>query len=155
MIDKNTDKTGEIETFRDSVATVAKDGKRIWVFPRKPKGKFTNYRDYTAYFLLTIFFLIPFLKIDGNPLFLFNIIDREFYIFGQPFYLQDFFILGLGAVTSVIFVMVFTIVYGRIFCGWLCPQTIFMEMIFRKIEYFRGIAKHLATDYESELTPRS
>lgn len=136
MIDKNTDKVGELETFRDSVATVTKDGKRIWVFPRKPKGKFTNYRDYTGYFLLTIFFMIPFLKIDGNPLFLFNIIDREFYIFGQPFYVQDFFILGLGAVTSVIFVMVFTIVFGRIFCGWLCPQTIFMEMIFRKIEYW-------------------
>jgi len=134
---KESDKSAEImETYRDSVATIAKDGKRIWVFPRKPKGKFTNYRNYTSYLLLAIFFLVPFIRIDGNPLLLFNIIDREFFIFGQPFYLQDFFILGLGAVTSVIFVMVFTIVYGRIFCGWLCPQTLFMEMIFRKIEYW-------------------
>lgn len=136
MINSKTDKLDETTTFRDSVATVAKDGKRIWVFPRKPKGKFTSYRNYTSYFLLTLFFVVPFLKLDGNPLFLINIIDREFFIFGQPFYVQDFFILGIGAVTSVIFVMVFTIVYGRIFCGWLCPQTLFMEMVFRKIEYW-------------------
>lgn len=136
MINSKTDKLDETTTFRDSVATVAKDGKRIWVFPRKPKGKFTSYRNYTSYFLLTLFFVVPFLKLDGNPLFLINIIDREFFIFGQPFYVQVFFILGIGTVTSVIFVMVFTIVYGRIFCGWLCPQTLFMEMVFRKIEYW-------------------
>lgn len=134
MTDNN--KTSEAKTYRDSVATVAEDGKRIWVFPRKPKGKFTNYRNYTAYLLLTLFFIIPFLKWDDNPLFLFNVIDREFFLFGQAFYVQDFFILGIGAVTSVIFVMVFTIVYGRLFCGWLCPQTLFMEMVFRKIEYW-------------------
>ena len=126
----------ENKDFRDSVSTVAKDGKRKWVFPRKPKGKFTNYRIYTSYFLLALFFIVPFLQINGNPFFRFNILDREFYILGQSFYVQDFFILGLGAVTSVIFVMVFTIVFGRIFCGWICPQTLFMEMVFRKIEYW-------------------
>ncbi|MHA7610422.1 cytochrome c oxidase accessory protein CcoG [Elizabethkingia meningoseptica] len=124
------------EAFRDAVGTMDKTGKRKWVFPKKPKGKYTNKRDYTSYLLLTIFFTLPFLKINGNPFFLFNILDRRFFIFGQPFYLQDFFILAIGAVTSVIFVMLFTIVFGRIFCGWLCPQTLFMEMVFRKIEYW-------------------
>ncbi|AQX10227.1 cytochrome c oxidase accessory protein CcoG [Elizabethkingia ursingii] len=124
------------ESFRNEVGTMDKTGKRKWVFPRKPKGKFTNYRDYTSYALLGIFFILPFLKINNNPFFLFNILDRHFFIFGQPFYLQDFFILAIGAVTSVIFVMLFSIVFGRIFCGWLCPQTIFMEMVFRKIEYW-------------------
>ncbi|BAP30661.1 cytochrome c oxidase accessory protein CcoG [Chryseobacterium sp. StRB126] len=125
----------ENEDFRNSVGTMDETGKRKWIFPRKPKGKYTNYRNYTSYVLLALFFGLPFLKINNNPFFLFNVIDRKFFIIGQPFYLQDFFILALGAVTSVIFVMLFTVVFGRIFCGWLCPQTLFMEMVFRKIEY--------------------
>ena len=123
------------EAYRDYVGTMDDSGKRKWVFPRKPKGKFTNYRDYTSYILLALFFTIPFLKINNNPVLLINLLDRKFFILGQSFYLQDFFILALGAVISVIFVMIFTVVFGRIFCGWLCPQTIFMEMVFRKIEY--------------------
>ena len=123
------------DDFRNSVGTMNETGERKWVYPRKPKGEYTHYRNYVSYFLLALFFGIPFVKINGNPFFLFNVIDRKFFIFGQPFYLQDFFILALGAVTSVIFVMLFTVVFGRIFCGWICPQTIFMESVFRKIEY--------------------
>jgi len=126
----------ENEDFRNSVGTMDETGNRKWVFPRKPKGKYTNYRNYTSYVLLALFFGLPFIKINNNPFLLINVIDRKFFIVGQPFYLQDFFILALGAVTSVIFVMLFTVVFGRIFCGWLCPQTLFMEMVFRKIEYW-------------------
>lgn len=125
----------DAETFRDSVGTMEQSGKRKWVFPRKPSGKFTNYRNIVGYFLLIVFFVTPFLTVNGNPFFLFNVIDRQFYIIGQAFYLQDFFILALGAITGIIFVILFTVVFGRIFCGWVCPQTIFMEMVFRKIEY--------------------
>lgn len=124
------------ETFRDSVSTIEQTGSRKWVYPRKPKGKFTNYRNLVTVFLLAIFFITPFLKINGNPLLKINILDREFFIFGQPFYPQDFFILALGAITSLVFIILFTVVFGRIFCGWICPQTIFMEGVFRKIEYW-------------------
>ena len=123
------------ETFRDSVGTMDDAGKRKWIFPRKPSGKYTNYRSIVAYFLLAVFFILPFLKINGNPVLLINVIDRQFFIFGQPFFPQDFFILALGAITSIIFIILFTVVFGRIFCGWICPQTIFLEMIFRKIDY--------------------
>ncbi|PIF45010.1 cytochrome c oxidase accessory protein FixG [Chryseobacterium sp. 52] len=126
----------ENDTFRNSVGTMDETGNRKWVFPRKPKGKYTNYRNYASWLMLGLFFGLPFVKINGNPFLLINLIDRKFFILGQPFYLQDFFILALGAVTSVIFVMLFTVVFGRIFCGWLCPQTLFMEMVFRKIEYW-------------------
>ena len=126
----------EAETFRDSVATIEQSGTRKWVYPKKPKGKFTNYRDLVTLFLLAIFFILPFIKLNGNPFLKINIIDREFFIIGQPFYPQDFFILALGAITSVVFVILFTVVFGRIFCGWICPQTIFMEGVFRKIEYW-------------------
>lgn len=126
----------EAETFRDSVATIEQSGTRKWVYPKKPKGKFTNYRDLVTLFLLAIFFILPFIKLNGNPFLKINIIDREFFIIGQPFYPQDFFILALGAITSVVFIIIFTVVFGRIFCGWICPQTIFMEGVFRKIEYW-------------------
>lgn len=125
----------EPETFRDSVNTMDSTGKRKWVFPRKPKGKYTNYRTWVSYFLLAVLFGLPFITIDGNPFLMINILEREFFILGQPFYPQDFFILALGAITSLVFIILFTVVFGRIFCGWVCPQTIFMEMIFRKIEY--------------------
>ena len=125
----------EAETFRDSVGTMDTTGKRKWVYPRKPKGKYTNYRLLVSILLLIIYFFIPFLKINGNPVLLINIIERQFYILGQPFYPQDFFILALGAITSLVFIILFTVAFGRIFCGWICPQTIFLEMIFRKIEY--------------------
>lgn len=125
----------EAETFRDSVGTMDQAGKRKWVFPRKPSGRYTNYRTLVAWFLLAVFFALPFVKINGNPFLLINVIDRQFFIAGQPFYLQDFFILALGAITSIVFIILFTVVFGRIFCGWICPQTIFLEMIFRKIDY--------------------
>ena len=123
------------ETFRDSVRTMDQSGKRVWIFPRKPHGKFTNYRNLVAYILLAIFFALPFVKLNGNPFFLINVVERHFFIFGQSFYPQDFFILALGAITSLVFIILFTVIFGRIFCGWVCPQTIFLEMIFRKVDY--------------------
>ncbi|MRM82920.1 cytochrome c oxidase accessory protein CcoG [Riemerella anatipestifer] len=139
MADKKVQGTGsviEATTFRDSVGTMDNTGKRKWVYPKKPKGRFTNYRNYVSIFLLAIFFILPFIKINDNPFLLIDILDREFFIVGQPFYPQDFFILALGAITSIVFIILFTVVFGRIFCGWICPQTIFMENVFRKIEYW-------------------
>ncbi|RQP13752.1 MAG: cytochrome c oxidase accessory protein CcoG [Chryseobacterium sp.] len=135
---KSISPTGSViqaETFRDSVGTMDNTGKRKWVFPRKPKGKYTNYRQIVSIILLAVFFVLPFVRINGNPFLMLNILDREFFIFGQPFYPQDFFILALGSITGIVFIILFTVVFGRIFCGWLCPQTIFMEFVFRKIEY--------------------
>lgn len=131
------------ESFRDSISTVDKDGKRIWIFPKKPFGKLTDYRTYVSYVLLAILFAGPWIKIDGEPLLLLNILERKFVIFGRVFWPQDFFIFGLAMITGVVFIILFTVVYGRIFCGWICPQTIFMEHVFRRIEYWiEGDWKH-------------
>ena len=113
--------------FRDSVATIEQTGSRKWVYP-KTKRKFTNYRNIVTFILLAIFFITPFLKINGNALLKINIIDREFFYFRQPFYPQDFFILALGAITSLVFIILFTVIFGRIFCGWICPQTILWKV---------------------------
>ncbi|MBS1773169.1 MAG: cytochrome c oxidase accessory protein CcoG [Bacteroidetes bacterium] len=123
-------------SFRDKVATVDKQGKRIWIFPQKPKGKLYNARTLLSVLYLIILFTLPFIKYKGHPIFLINILERKFILFGQIFWPQDFFIFGLGMVLFIVFIALFTVVFGRVFCGWICPQTIFMEMVFRKIEYW-------------------
>ncbi len=124
------------EVFRDSVATISKEGKRNFINPKKPKGKLYNRRTLFSIFYLVAFFTIPFIKLNGDPLLMFNILERKFILFGMIFWPQDFFIFGIAMVTFIMFVILFTVVFGRIFCGWACPQTIFMEMVFRKIEYW-------------------
>jgi cytochrome c oxidase accessory protein FixG len=123
------------ESFRDRIATVDKSGKRKWVFAQKPKGKFYNFRSYLSWLLLLIFAGLPFIYVNGRPLFLFNIPAAKFIVFGKVFWPQDFFIFGVAMIAFIVFIVLFTSAFGRLFCGWVCPQTIFMEMVFRKIEY--------------------
>lgn len=123
-------------SFRDSVATITKEGSRNFINPKKPKGRLYNLRTWFSIFYLIVFFTLPFIKVYGEPLFMLNVLDRKFIIFGMVFWPQDFFIFGIAMLTFVVFVILFTVVFGRIFCGWACPQTIFMEMVFRKIEYW-------------------
>lgn len=122
--------------FRSLHSTVNNKGKRNWVHALQPKGKLYQYRTYLSYVYVLLFFAMPFIRIDGNPLFQFNIPQGEFTFFGSLFTPQDFIMFGLGMIIFMLFIVIFTLIYGRFFCGWVCPQTIFMEMIFRKIEYF-------------------
>lgn len=124
------------QSFRDSVATIGKQGERNYLFPKKPKGKLYRLRTWFSLAYLIVFFTLPFIKLNEEPLFLFNVVERKFIFFGQIFWPQDFFIFAIGLLTFMVFVILFTVVFGRVFCGWACPQTIFMEMIFRKIEYW-------------------
>ena len=124
------------EHYRDKISTVDSDGKRVCVYPKQPKGKFYSARSIVAIFLLILLFGIPFLKINGHPFLLLDFLGRKFYIFGIAFWPQDLHLFGIALITLIVFVVLFTSVFGRIFCGWICPQTIFMEMVFRKIEYW-------------------
>ena len=123
------------DVFRDSIGTITDDGKRQWIYPKKPSGRFYKYRTQISWFLLLCLFSFPFIKINGNQFLLFNVLERKFNIFGLPFWPQDFHLVVMAMIIGVVFVVLFTVVFGRIFCGWVCPQTIFMEMVFRKIEY--------------------
>lgn len=124
------------QSYRDSIGTIGKDGKRKWVFPLKPKGRLYNLRGVLSIFYLIVLFSLPFLKMNGHPMFLFNVLERKFILFGSVFWPQDLVIFGIAMITLILFVILFTVAFGRIFCGWVCPQTIFMEMVFRKIEYW-------------------
>ncbi|MES2730846.1 MAG: 4Fe-4S dicluster domain-containing protein [Bacteroidota bacterium] len=126
----------EEELYRDSLSTVDESGKRIWLHPKAPEGKLHRARVVVSVVLLALLFGAPFVQVKGQPFFLFNVFERRFILFGQDFFPQDFFLLGLATLTFFVFIILFTVVYGRVWCGWACPQTLFMEMIFRKIEYW-------------------
>ena len=126
----------DTEAFRDTISTVGKDGKRVWLYPKKPKGRFYNARTWVSFGFLAFFLVVPFITYEGEPLLLFNVLERKFIIFGLLFMPQDFFLFVLATLTFLVFIVLFTVVFGRLFCGWVCPQTVFMEMIFRKIEYW-------------------
>ncbi|MDP2724284.1 MAG: cytochrome c oxidase accessory protein CcoG [Bacteroidales bacterium] len=123
------------EYFRDKLTTVDATGKRVWIYAKKIRGPHFTYRSIVAAFLLILFYSGPFIKIHGDPIMLFDILHRRFIIFGIAFWPQDFHLILLSVITTIVFIVLFTVVFGRIFCGWVCPQTIFLEFVFRRIEY--------------------
>lgn len=121
--------------FRDHIPSITDDGKRRkWMYPRIIKGKLYRYRNILSYILLLLLFSSPFIKINGEQLILLNVLERKFVFFGVIFWPQDFYLFVLALLTLIVFIVMFTAIFGRVWCGWACPQTIFMEMVFRKIE---------------------
>lgn len=124
------------ERFRAELASIAKDGRRKWVYVRQQKGRYYTARTLLSIVLVAFFVLSPFVKVGGHQFMLLNLLDRSFVLFGVPFWPQDMWLLVLVFLLCVVTVALFTATLGRIWCGWMCPQTIFMEMIFRRIEWF-------------------
>jgi cytochrome c oxidase accessory protein FixG len=123
------------EDFRDHLATAEKDGRRRWIYPKKVAGKFYRARTYVSWLLLAIMFAGPFVTINGNPLLMINIPARRFSILGQIFWPQDVAIFAVAMLLFLTGILIFSTAFGRLWCGWTCPQTLLMEMVFRKIEY--------------------
>ena len=121
--------------FRNRLATADQEGRRRWLYPRKVSGRFFRARTWLSWLLLAIMFAGPFIRIKGNPLLLINIVERKFIILGQIFWPQDMFMFAVVLLIFATSILVFTAAYGRLWCGWTCPQTVLMEMVFRKIEY--------------------
>ncbi len=123
------------EDFREHLATADKEGHRRWIYPRKPSGQWYRWRTWFSWVLITIMFVGPFVRINGNPLLMFNIVERKFSILGQIFWPEDTILFAVAMLTFFAGIMIFTTAFGRLWCGWTCPQTVMMEMVFRKIEY--------------------
>jgi cytochrome c oxidase accessory protein FixG len=124
------------ETFRNELASVQRDGRRRWIYARQPSGPLYRWRTLVSVVLLAFLFLAPFVRVDGQPLMMLNILERHFVLLGVVFHPQDFYLVVLIALAVLVTLVLSTVVVGRVWCGWLCPQTIFMEMLFRKIEYW-------------------
>jgi cytochrome c oxidase accessory protein FixG len=125
----------EHETFRNELASVARAGRRKWIYARQPAGTLYRARTLVSWALLAFLFSAPFVRVGGQPLMMLNVLERKFVLFGVLFRPQDFYIVVLMALTTIVTILLATVVVGRVWCGWLCPQTVFMEMLFRKLEY--------------------
>lgn len=123
------------ESFRNELASVHKDGRRKWVYAREPHGRLHRARVAVAIVLLSFLVAAPFIRFRHEPLILINVLERRFVLFGLVFWPQDFYLVVLLALTLLVTLAVSTAAFGRIWCGWLCPQTVFLEMVFRKIEF--------------------
>jgi polyferredoxin len=136
-------------SFRDRPINLNEKGGRKWVYAKKPSGKWYTRRTIFSWLVLLFFVSVPFIRINGHPLILLDIASRKFIIFGAIFWAQDTFILALLMLSFVLFIVLFTVTFGRLWCGWACPQTIFLEMVFRKIEYL------IEGDYKKKIQTRS
>ena len=123
------------EDFREHIATADRDGGRRWLYPKKPEGRWYRWRTWLSWLLIGVMFSGPFVRIGGNPLLMFNIVDRRFSILGRIFWPQDAIIFAVAMLIFFAGIMIFTTAFGRLWCGWTCPQTIMMEMVFRKLDY--------------------
>ena len=116
------------------LSTLEKDGARRWLRPKLSPGKLFHWRRYVAYFLIFVFTVIPFLRIGGKPVLLLDIIGRKFTIMGYTFLPTDTLLLALFLIGSLLTIFLTTAIVGRVWCGWACPQTVYMEFVFRPIE---------------------
>ncbi|MEI8042196.1 MAG: cytochrome c oxidase accessory protein CcoG [Verrucomicrobiota bacterium] len=121
--------------FRNYLTTADQEGRRQWLYPRKVQGRFFRARTWLSWLLLATMFVGPFIRINGSPLLLVNIVERKFVILGQIFWPQDMIMFAVALLVFITSILVFTAAFGRLWCGWTCPQTVLMEMVFRKIEY--------------------
>jgi len=116
------------------LSTLNQDGSRRWLTPRLSIGKFLSARRVVAYLLIVIFSAIPWININGKPVMFLNIVQREFTIFGKTFLPTDTLLLAFLLIIVFISVFLITALFGRVWCGWACPQTVYMEFLYRPIE---------------------
>jgi cytochrome c oxidase accessory protein FixG len=119
---------------RDSLTTVNEDGSHYVLHPADARGRFTVWRRVTAAVLVAVYVLLPWIPIRGNPAVFLDIANLRFHLFGFTLAIQDmwlmfFLISGLGFTLYYV-----TALFGRIWCGWACPQTVFLEHVYRRIE---------------------
>lgn len=115
-------------------ATIGKHGKRKWVYHDPAKGKWTSRRNILSAVLIVFYLVAPFIQINGAPFVLFDLVSRRFSFFGQTFLATDLYLLALLLVMSVLALFWFSAMFGRLWCGWACPQTVYLDGVFYRIE---------------------
>jgi cytochrome c oxidase accessory protein FixG len=118
----------------DRLGSLDADGWRSYIHPARIKGYFHTRRVWFQWFLIAIFMVAPWLKFGGHQLILLDIPNRRFAFFGVTFWAHDAPMLVLVLLTATIGIMLLTALFGRVWCGWACPQTVFIERVFRAIE---------------------
>ena len=116
------------------LATLNEDGSRRWLRPRLSTGAWWTKRRLVAYGLMALFTVTPFLRVGGKPLFQFDVMNREFIFLGVTFFATETLLLALLLLSIFLGIFLITALFGRAWCGWACPQTVYMEFLYRPIE---------------------
>ncbi len=116
------------------LSTMTLDGTRRWLYPKIAKENFYFKRRTLAWFLIALYVVVPFIKINGKPLLLLDVVGKEFVVFGKSFFATDALLFLLFLLSIGICIIAATAILGRVWCGWACPQTVYLEFVFRPIE---------------------
>jgi cytochrome c oxidase accessory protein FixG len=138
------------------LSTLREDGSRIWMRPRLSEGRFLNARRVVAYGLIAAFLVLPFVRVNGHPAMLLDVAARRFHLFGFTFHPTDSALLMLLMLSIFLGIFWITALFGRVWCGWGCPQTVYMEFIFRPIERLieGGAGKQRQLDKKGRFAPK-
>lgn len=119
---------------RRALPTLNSDGTRCWVRPKPFRGVYYWRRFWVGWGLIALFVSIPFVHVGGAPVVLFDIPGRKFHLFGATFLPTDGVLLMLLLLSAFVGIFLLTALFGRVWCGWGCPQTVYLEFVFRPIE---------------------
>ncbi len=114
--------------------TIGEGGRRNWIYAREVKGWFTRRRNLVAWILLAVYLGVPWLRWEGLPLLQVDVFARRLLLFGNFYYAQDIRLFLPGFLAFIVFVFLFTAKWGRVWCGWACPQTVFLQFVFAPVE---------------------
>ena len=118
----------------DRLATTDELGRRVYLYPADVRGKYRSMRSWLSAVLILVFLVMPWIKIQGHPAVLLDIPHRRFALFGLTFWAHEAPMLFFVAAIAVLTLFLVTSIWGRVWCGWACPQTVFVDAVFRKIE---------------------
>ena len=125
---------GILESPEEVLSTLRNDGSRRWLYPTPSKGRFWRRRQIVGWALIAFFVALPVVRVGGKPAVLLDVAAREFTFFGFTFYPTDTFLLLLVGIAALVAIALLTALLGRVWCGWGCPQTVYLEFLYRPVE---------------------